>query len=59
MFASGFDRYRQNPAFLIKIILLIAALSIRERTTRAAALLSLGLWTLTVIAARAVIDFDV
>jgi len=58
MLASGFERYRQNPAFLVKIVLLIAALSIPVRT-RTTAILSLALWTFTVLAARAVIDFDV
>ncbi|MEO5926119.1 MAG: hypothetical protein ABIR70_20020 [Bryobacteraceae bacterium] len=59
MFASGFERYRENPAFWVKIALLVVVLSIPKSTTRTRAWLSLGLWTLTVFAARAVIDFDV
>jgi hypothetical protein len=58
MFASGFDRYRENPAFWVKILLLCAALAIPKRGTRGLAWLSLTVWTLTVLAARAVIDFD-
>lgn len=58
MFASGFERYRENPAFWVKIGLLAVALAIPKRTTRAHAVLSLVVWTLTVVAARAVIDFD-
>ncbi len=58
MFASGFERYRENPAFWVKIALLAVALAIPKRSTRAHAVLSLVVWTLTVVAARAVIDFD-
>jgi hypothetical protein len=58
MFASGFERYRENPAFWVKIVLLAAALAIPKTSTRGLAWLSLALWTLTVVAARAVIDFD-
>jgi hypothetical protein len=59
MFASGFERYRENPAFWVKIGLLAVALVLPKSTTRGRAWLSLGVWTLTVMAARAVIDFDV
>jgi hypothetical protein len=62
MFLAGLGRYRENPAFLVKMALLVAALgahhTVRRRSSRAAAVLSLTLWTLTVLAARAVIDFD-
>jgi hypothetical protein len=58
MFASGVDRYRENPAFLVKMVLLLVALVIQPKT-RATAILSLAMWTLVVLAARAVIDFDV
>jgi hypothetical protein len=59
MFAAGMERYRENPAFLVKIGLLLVALLIPKSSTRATAILSLSVWTLTVVAARAVIDFDV
>jgi hypothetical protein len=59
MFASGMERYRSNPAFWLKMALLAAALLIGTRTTRAGAIASLIVWTLAVVAARAVIDFDV
>jgi hypothetical protein len=59
MFASGMERYRANPAFWVKMALLAAALALGTRTTRAGAILSLVVWTLVVVAARAVIDFDV
>jgi hypothetical protein len=58
MLASDFDRYRANPAFLVKMVLVLVALSLRANT-RTTAILSLALWTLAVLAARAVIDFDV
>ncbi|MEO8096372.1 MAG: hypothetical protein ABI811_01630 [Acidobacteriota bacterium] len=63
MFLSGYERYRENPAFLLKMSLLVVALglhhTIHKRATRATAILSLTAWTLVVVAARAVIDFDV
>lgn len=58
MFASGMERYRGNPAFWVKMVLLAAALALGTRTTRAGAIASLIVWTLVVVAARAVIDFD-
>lgn len=59
MFVSGFDRYRANPAFVAKILLLAVALAVPKPATRVQAMWSLALWSLTVIVARAVIDFDV
>jgi hypothetical protein len=63
MFASGVQRYRENPAFLVKMGILVVALAvhwtIHKRETRITAVLSLALWALAVFAARAVIDFDV
>lgn len=58
MFASGFERYRENPAFWVKIGLLAVALALPKRSTRAHAVVSLAVWTFAVVAARAVIDFD-
>ncbi len=52
MFASGYERYIQNPAFWVKMALLAPALWVRAPRW------SLVLWALTVLAARAVIDFD-
>lgn len=63
MFLSGYERYRENPAFLVKMAALIVALGVHhtlhKRATRATAILSLALWTFVIFAARAVIDFDV
>jgi hypothetical protein len=63
MFFSGYDRYRENPAFIVKMIALVVALGVHQtwhrRATRASAIASLALWTFVVFAARAVIDFDV
>lgn len=63
LFAAGFHRYLANPAFVVKMAVLAAALAahytLRRRETRGTAGLSLVLWTLVVLSARAVIDFDV
>lgn len=60
MFLSNIERYRENPAFLVKMgVLTVLVVFHFMRRTRTAALLSLGLWTVAVLAARAVIDFDV
>jgi len=52
-----------NPAFHVKVALLVLALvahfTLRRSGTRFAAALSLTLWTCVVVAARAIIDFDV
>lgn len=59
MFLSNAQRYRENPAFLVKMGVLAALLMLhRIHRTRATAILSLVLWTFAVLAARAVIDFD-
>ena len=63
MFFSDTARYLHNPAFQVKAALLVVALAahftLRRRGTRFAAVLSLTLWTCVVLAARAIIDFDV
>jgi len=63
MFLSDATRYLHNPAFHVKITLLVVALAahftLHRRGTRFAAVLSLALWTSVVLAARAIIDFDV
>jgi hypothetical protein len=63
MFFSDTTRYLHNPAFRIKLSLVGVALStyglLRRWGTRFAAILSLILWTCVILAARAIIDFDV
>jgi hypothetical protein len=63
MFFSDAARYLHNPAFRVKVALLVLALvahfTLRRSGTRFAAGLSLTLWTCVVLAARAIIDFDV
>ena len=63
MFLSDTTRYLHNPAFRVKITLLVVALAahftVHRRGTRFAAFFSLVLWTFVVLAARAIIDFDV
>lgn len=63
MFFSDATRYLHNPAFQVKVVLLVAALAahftLRRSGTRFAAVLSLILWTCVVLAARAIADFDV
>jgi uncharacterized RDD family membrane protein YckC len=62
MFFSDTARYLHNPAFHVKITLLVAALAahftLRRSGTRFTAVLSLVLWTTVVLAARAIADFD-
>ena len=63
MFLSDAARYLHNPAFHVKITLLVVALAthfiLHRRGTRFTAILSLILWTCVVLAARAIADFDV
>ena len=63
MFLSDTARYLHNPAFRVKVALLVLALiahfTLHRRGTRLTAVLSLTLWTCVVLAARAIIDFDV
>jgi hypothetical protein len=63
MFLSDATRYLHNPAFQVKVALLVVALAahftLRRAGTRFAAVLSLTLWTCVVLAARAIADFDV
>ena len=63
MFFSDAARYLHNPAFRVKAALLVLALAahftLRRSGSRFAAALSLTLWTCVVLAARAIIDFDV
>ena len=63
MLLSDTTRYLRNPAFHVKITLLVVALAahftLHRRGTRFSAVLSLALWTSVVLAARAIADFDV
>jgi hypothetical protein len=63
MFLSDSARYLHNPAFHVKLTLLVIALAahftIHRRGTRFTAVFSLVLWTCVVLAARAIADFDV
>jgi hypothetical protein len=63
MFFSDTTRYLHNPAFRVKVALLVVTLgahfTLRRSGTRVAAVLSLVLWTSVVLAARAIADFDV
>jgi hypothetical protein len=52
MWWTGADRYHENPAFFVKMLLVLAAVLVRPPR------LSLALWALAVFAGRAVIDFD-
>jgi len=63
MFFSDTSRYLHNPAFHVKLTILLVALTahftLRRRGTRFTAILSLVLWSAVVLAARAIADFDV
>jgi len=63
LFTANTGRYMRNPAFPWKLGLLTAAIAahatLHGKGTRATAALSLALWSLVILAGRAVIDFDV
>jgi hypothetical protein len=70
LFAWDSSRYLKNPAFLVKMLLLAAAVGthftihrqvVRNDAKRGklAAMLSLVLWSSVVLAGRAIADFDV
>ena len=61
LFAADAARYLHNPAFLIKMAVLLVALACQFalRRGRLAAVLSLVLWTCVVLAGRAIADFDI
>jgi hypothetical protein len=62
MFLSDMARYLHNPAFHVKVTILVVALAahftLRRKKTRFGAILSLTIWTAAVLAARAIADFD-
>jgi hypothetical protein len=63
LFTANSGRYLRNPAFLLKMGLLAAAMgahaTVHGREKRTTAALSLVLWSLVILSGRAVIDFDV
>ena len=68
MFASDISRYRANPAFCVKMLVLLLALcthftvhrnAVRRAEGRWPAILSLVLWSCVVLGGRAIADFDV
>jgi hypothetical protein len=70
LFAWDSSRYVRNPAFLVKMVLLAAALGVHFTVHRSvtkrdagrgklAAVVSLVLWSCVVVAGRAIADFDV
>lgn len=63
LFLSDATRYSSNPAFRIKMTLLLLAVvfhfTLHRRHTRLAALVSMILWSAVVIGGRAIADFDV
>jgi hypothetical protein len=61
MTLADWQRYRANPAFSVKMALVVLALVsyFLKRKSRTAAIASLLLWTAVVLAARAIADFDI
>ena len=68
MYFADSARYRANTAFQVKMALLLAALAfhftlhrraVERGQGRLTALISLALWTLVVLAGRAIADFDI
>jgi uncharacterized protein DUF6644 len=68
LFLSDVPRYATNPAFLLKMAMLLLALlfhfAIHKRTTtqrhaKVVAVVSILLWTCIVIGGRAIADFDI
>jgi len=63
LFFSNVPRYVHNPGFLVKMALLALALAahftVHRKGTRFAAILSLALWSLVVISAKAIADLDI
>jgi uncharacterized membrane protein len=61
MWFADWGRYRTNPAFGVKMALVVPAVItyFAPRRHKALAILSLVLWTGVVLAARAIADFDI
>jgi hypothetical protein len=62
LFLSNVQRYLHNSGFIVKMGLLALALlahfTVHRRGTRFGAILSLTLWSLVVISAKAIADLD-
>jgi len=62
LFIADAERYIHNPAFRFKIAALAVAATVHfamVRRTKLAAVISITLWTIVVLAARAIADFDI
>ena len=61
MWFADWERYQRNPAFRVKMALAVVALIsyFAPRSHKALAIVSLVLWSLVVLAARAIADFDI
>ncbi|MEP7309803.1 MAG: DUF6644 family protein [Acidobacteriota bacterium] len=63
LFFADASRYSSNPAFRVKMALLLVALvfhfTIHRQHTRLTAIVSIVLWSAVVIGGRAIADFDV
>jgi len=66
LFGADVVRYSRNPAFLVKMVTLLAALIFHftvhhrsEPRTRLVAIVSIALWTAVVVCGRAIADFDI
>ncbi len=63
LFLANIGRYVSNPAFLFKMAILAAALAfhftLHRRQSKAAAIVSMILWSAVVLGGRAIADFDV
>jgi hypothetical protein len=61
LFGADAARYRTNPAFLLKMGLVVLGLLFHflgRRSSRVGAVISLALWTVVVVSSRLVEDFD-
>jgi hypothetical protein len=62
LFLADVGRYASNPAFLVKMAILLLALLFHftlRRETKPAAIVSMILWSCVVLGGRAIADFDV
>src|SRR5690242_12825863 len=61
MTVADWDRYRRNPAFWVKLGLVVPAVAFYfvPRQSKAPAIASLICWTAVILAARAIADFDI
>jgi|SRR5688572_7171831 len=63
LFFANVSRYVDNPAFVVKMILLLLAIvahfTLHRRPTRLSAIVSIALWACVLLGGRAIADFDV